>query len=153
MRLQSAMEFLITYGWAILILIIVIATLYKLGVFSLGSTTPNLCALPADVGCVSAVLVPNGLLTVNIQQATQYTINVIGVGCNSQSTNTMTSRQSQIISIGGNATFAVPCYTNSGAVFNSVVGQIYKGYLIVNYTDLTTGFQHTVVGTLIQTVS
>ena len=34
---QSAMEYLMTYGWAILIVIVVVAALYGMGVFSLKS--------------------------------------------------------------------------------------------------------------------
>lgn len=37
MKAQSAMEYLMTYGWAILIVIIVAAALYALGVFNLGT--------------------------------------------------------------------------------------------------------------------
>jgi len=33
-KAQTAMEYLMTYGWAILIIIVVIAALYSLGVFS-----------------------------------------------------------------------------------------------------------------------
>lgn len=33
---QSAMEYLMTYGWAILIVIVVVAALYALGVFQVG---------------------------------------------------------------------------------------------------------------------
>ncbi len=33
-RLQSAMEYLMTYGWAILIIAIVLAALFSLGVFN-----------------------------------------------------------------------------------------------------------------------
>ena len=55
-RLQSAMEFMVTYGWALIILAVVLATLYQLGVFN--QHPPNLCALPADVGCISATMFP-----------------------------------------------------------------------------------------------
>jgi len=36
---QAAMEYLMTYGWAILIVIIVVAALYAMGVFNVGSGT------------------------------------------------------------------------------------------------------------------
>jgi len=36
-KAQTAMEYLMTYGWAILIIIVVIAALYSLGVFSVKS--------------------------------------------------------------------------------------------------------------------
>ena len=37
---QAAMEFLMTYGWAIVIMLIALSALYYLGVFS-GGCTPN----------------------------------------------------------------------------------------------------------------
>jgi len=36
---QAAMEYLMTYGWAILIIIVVVAALYAMGVFKIGRTT------------------------------------------------------------------------------------------------------------------
>ncbi|MDE1823144.1 MAG: LamG domain-containing protein [Candidatus Micrarchaeota archaeon] len=40
-RLQSAMEYLMTYGWAILAIAIVMVSLYSLGIFSLGNLQPT----------------------------------------------------------------------------------------------------------------
>jgi len=41
---QTAMEYLMTYGWAILIIIVVVAALYAMGVFSIkGSVTCSPC--------------------------------------------------------------------------------------------------------------
>lgn len=39
-KAQTAMEYLMTYGWAILIIIVVVAALYAMGVFRLGGTIP-----------------------------------------------------------------------------------------------------------------
>ena len=41
MRAQSAMEYLMTYGWAILIIAIVLAALFQLGVFSSNTFAPK----------------------------------------------------------------------------------------------------------------
>ncbi len=41
-KLQSAMEYLMTYGWAILIICIVVAILFYLGVFNSVSLKPKL---------------------------------------------------------------------------------------------------------------
>ena len=41
MRAQSAMEYLMTYGWAILIIAIVLAALFQLGVFSSSTFAPK----------------------------------------------------------------------------------------------------------------
>ncbi|MFQ5531800.1 MAG: hypothetical protein ACE5ES_04255 [Candidatus Nanoarchaeia archaeon] len=50
-RGQAAMEFLMTYGWAILAAVIVIAALAAFGVFSPGSLTPTVCTLSQPFGC------------------------------------------------------------------------------------------------------
>ncbi|RLI98247.1 MAG: hypothetical protein DRO99_01185 [Candidatus Aenigmatarchaeota archaeon] len=41
-KAQAAMEYLMTYGWAILIVIIVVAALYAMGVFT--ATSPVACS-------------------------------------------------------------------------------------------------------------
>ena len=43
MRAQSAMEYLMTYGWAILIIAVVLGALFSLGVFSTGSFLGSEC--------------------------------------------------------------------------------------------------------------
>ena len=39
-KAQAAMEYLMTYGWAILIIVVVIAALYAMGVFRTRTTVP-----------------------------------------------------------------------------------------------------------------
>jgi hypothetical protein len=49
---QTAMEYLMTYGWAILIIMIVVVVLFYLGVFNLGSTISQ-CTFPPGFTCVA----------------------------------------------------------------------------------------------------
>jgi uncharacterized protein (UPF0333 family) len=49
---QAAMEFLMTYGWAILAAVIVIAVLASFGVFSPSKYVPQTCIMSAPFGCV-----------------------------------------------------------------------------------------------------
>ena len=48
---QAAMEFLMTYGWAILAAVIVIAVLASFGVFSPDKYIPTSCVIEAPWGC------------------------------------------------------------------------------------------------------
>lgn len=57
MRLQSAMEYLMTYGWAILIIAVVLGAIYSLGLFNGTSLAPR--SQPGSC----QVLRPNGALT------------------------------------------------------------------------------------------
>ena len=70
---QSAMEYLMTYGWAILIISIVLASLWSLGVFSSTPTSGSGAACVGTVGylCGTPVLESNGLLLTSIGQTSQ----------------------------------------------------------------------------------
>ncbi|MBU1204105.1 MAG: hypothetical protein KKG60_03505 [Nanoarchaeota archaeon] len=59
---QSAMEFVITYGWAVLIVIIAFGILFYLGVFS--SKAGNACTSPAPLSCRDVKLENDGALTI-----------------------------------------------------------------------------------------
>lgn len=50
-RGQAALEFLMTYGWAILAAIIAIGVLAYFGVFSPGKYMPNACIINNPFGC------------------------------------------------------------------------------------------------------
>ena len=45
------MEFLMTYGWAILAAVIAIGVLAYFGVFSPGKSLPDICTINAPLGC------------------------------------------------------------------------------------------------------
>ena len=68
-RAQSAMEYLMTYGWAILIIAVVLASLFSLGVFSAGGSLGTACIAGSGFLCSSPLLHSN-TLTVTVGQAT-----------------------------------------------------------------------------------
>jgi hypothetical protein len=56
LRGQAAMEYLVTYGWALLALFIVIALLLSSGAFSISSYASQECAFQPDLPCPSFIL-------------------------------------------------------------------------------------------------
>lgn len=52
-RAQAALEFLMTYGWAILVVIIAISSLAYFGVLSPDKFLPEKCVLPPGLACLS----------------------------------------------------------------------------------------------------
>ncbi|MBI3033676.1 hypothetical protein HYY72_00780 [Candidatus Woesearchaeota archaeon] len=50
-RGQAAMEFLMTYGWAILVVLVVIGALAYFGVLSPDTLLPEKCTMPLQVTC------------------------------------------------------------------------------------------------------
>ncbi|MCL4403193.1 MAG: hypothetical protein M1500_03780 [Candidatus Marsarchaeota archaeon] len=153
LRAQSAMEYLTTYGWAILIIAVVLSAMYVLGLFSPSSYVNNECIFPAEFSCLSSFIAQNGILTINLEQSTSSPINITALGCNDQGTLTnMQPYSPQMnVQIGSNTTLSVQCYAN-GTAFSSGLGGVYKGDMILNYTDLQTGFSHTIIGQLVAKV-
>lgn len=50
-RAQAAMEFLMTYGWAILVVLAAISALAYFGVLSPGKFLPSSCLLESGLSC------------------------------------------------------------------------------------------------------
>jgi len=162
MKAQSAMEYLVTYGWAILIIGIVISTLYALGIFSLKNYVNTFCVFPADFSCLNSYLFPNGNFIINIVQSTSTPINITSIAC---STNMIPSNiivfvptANQIYmniganyTISGNGIATLKCFSGS-TVFNSSLGSVYSGYVIINYTSVVTGFPHMIIGQITEKV-
>jgi hypothetical protein len=146
------MEYLVTYGWAILVVAVIVVVLYSFGVFT--RTQPqNECLFSSEFGCLNSEMYADGGLVINMQQATATRINITAIGCNTNdTTNHMISLHPPVtldvngnISIGGNATTALHCYSN-GTIYTTQSSSVFHGYVIINYTNLQTDVQHTVVG-------
>jgi len=80
-RAQAAIEFLMTYGWAVLIILAVIAVLFYLGVLNTGNSAAKSCAFPAGFTCAEFSVDDSGRLYLDLGQATGRTITVTGIGC------------------------------------------------------------------------
>lgn len=81
---QAAMEFLMTYGWAILAAIVAIAVLAYFGVFSPSTYAPTICIMSAPLGCDidSVVLVNDGGTGGLVDNVTIYIANGAGESIN-----------------------------------------------------------------------
>jgi hypothetical protein len=116
---QAAMEFLMTYGWAILAAVIAIAVLAYFGVFSPGKSMPSICTLNAPLGCEEMAMGANSL-TMVVRNGAGDSIEVYGLnvsGCNgaeAQWAGTMTDGSST--GIGLNCTAGDISSKFSGAI-------------------------------------
>ncbi|MFH1470763.1 MAG: hypothetical protein ABIF01_03375, partial [Candidatus Micrarchaeota archaeon] len=109
-RGQAAMEYLMTYGWAILVIVIVLAALLYLGVFNLAGKTPDLCQFQVGLQCSSFRLdASDDNLSLTIINGYQEKINITQAACRQQGTPTtwtefdphvsISAQQSQTINI------------------------------------------------------
>ena len=76
LKAQAAMEYLMTYGWAILIVVIVAAALFALGIFS--PPTGSRCVGFANIGCPAEWQLDSGTddLIVVLKNGAGQTINI-----------------------------------------------------------------------------
>jgi len=170
---QTAMEYLMTYGWAILIIMVVLAVLFYLGVLNPSGLTPNQCTFPAGVTCVTYKLEAiTGKLNLDIGQGTGKTIRVDGVFCTSNSTSNFTpsalgktiaySPLANVTITSGSHAYVgktglagglgnVTCTNTEGAALTTdqtAMGTQYIGRVYINYTEVDTGLTRIAVGTL-----
>lgn len=86
-KLQSAMEYLMTYGWAILIIAVVLGALFSLGVFNTGSLLGTSCIAAPGFLCQNPVLGTTGNLVMTIGQSTGSAFYNVGLGCAATATS------------------------------------------------------------------
>ncbi len=148
LKLQSAMEYLMTYGWAILLIAIVAGVIFGSGLLNPASATSSFCSLEAGFSCEQYYMYANGILSVSVLQTTSGPLTVTAIGCNTNATQITTANvPATTLQIDQNSTFDVQCMAG-GSQFSGSIGQLFTGHLQINYTDITTGFPQTVFGSV-----
>ncbi len=130
-RSQSATEYLMTYGWAILIIAIVTGAFYSMGAFSTALSGPSACIAITGYLCNDPVLYSSGALKVGFGQVGSGPITVTGSACTRNSTITsINPTPSTLVEPGesGYITFVCP-------LADSAVGSHFSGYLWIEYSD------------------
>ncbi len=78
-RSQSALEYMMTYGWAIVVIVIVAGVLYSLGIFSPASSLSSTVTGFSNLGSVTGECTANGVLRISLGDSTGYPINITSV--------------------------------------------------------------------------
>ena len=146
---QAAMEFLMTYGWAILVVIAAIAALAYFGVLDPARLLPERCQFPAGMDCVDKA----NILTTNVELALR---NNVGFGISVTDANTTSCTGVSEIAVGVNGPYAAIANTSvsNNEVYrvrlttcaNGNVGDKFDSQITVSYTNSETGLAHNAVG-------
>ena len=166
---QSAMEYLMTYGWAILVIIIVIAVLFYIGVLNPRNVTPSTCTFPPGISCASYKLIEgsnplkSGNLELTLGQALGHPISITGLVCtqetgapsnwdvsgfNTSSPIPIPIGEARKVS-GSDVNQQIYCLDSNGNRVQppqSQLGEFYKGKLWIRYSETDTNTERTVVG-------
>jgi len=132
-KAQTAMEFLMTYGWAILIVIAVVAALYAMGVFKLPGRGLGKCSPCFPAGAAVAYIDHNANTL------------VIRVGPSEIETTSVTVGAT---TVDGDATPNLP---GTDITFDAGVGSTLFASdvdVTLTYTDHSSGLAHTTTATL-----
>jgi len=142
LRAQSAMEYLMTYGWAILIIGVVLGVLFSMGVFNSSSLVGTTCRPITGYYCENPVLInTTGQLTLTIGQGTGTTYsNVIAYIVPSGSTFN-TSAPSNSIGILNSGQTVSPTFNLASlpSIKNSLplpVGTVFTGQVWLVYNSV-----------------
>ena len=78
-RSQSALEYMMTYGWAILIIVIVAVILYSMGIFNPSSSISTTITGFSSTPVSSALFTNNGGLSLSVQNSVGYPIEITNI--------------------------------------------------------------------------
>ena len=131
---QAAMEFLMTYGWAILVVLAAIAALAYFGVLSPEKFLPQKCILQPGIACVSHKVTPTSVtLVISNGLGRPITVTNIDVaGCSSAFTEDLVSGKDHTFDIGGSC--------NNGAAKDKFKGDITMSYTEKDYNITKTAY-------------
>jgi len=138
-KAQSAMEYLMTYGWAILIVAVVLGALYSLGVFNGAAFLGTSCISASGFYCTNPTLSTGGVLTVTIGQATGTTFKNAYLYFVPSGTNFSTSDPGTSIGTlnsGQQVTVSILLGVGSPYPAAYTLGTPISGYLYLQSTDI-----------------
>ena len=126
------MEYLMTYGWSILIIAVVVAALFSLGVFNAGAGGgASSCIGVAGYQCSSPVLSTTGTLSATLGQIGQ-TITVNAIACTNSTGSPQWQPLSSSVTLGSTQTSSFSFSCPSAGL--GTLGSKFMGYLWIGYS-------------------
>jgi len=136
---QAAMEFLMTYGWAILVVLAAIAALAYFGVLSPDRFLPEKCTMPSGIACLdfryTGTAVEMALQNGAGFDMSGVNVTINGTGCVGTDATTQTT-----LTNGQQATYTITCSPDSGK---------FKGTVTMEYVNQETSMPHVKIGEII----
>jgi len=154
-KAQAAMEFLLTYGWAILVVLVVLGALAYFGVLKPQNLLPDRCGAPSGVVCQDYQLSKAGAVVVNLQNGLGRTIHLIQIDAATPEGLTCTGDLTgQTIANGDSLTLSTTSCTGDPNTLMAKVGAKQKAEYTVTYSyDATGAITHLINGDIFTSVS
>ncbi|MCX6710945.1 MAG: hypothetical protein NTZ02_02535 [Candidatus Woesearchaeota archaeon] len=139
-KAQAAMEFLMTYGWAILVVLVAIAALAYFGVLNPGKFLPKSCTIGAGIACTDFKVMADGSATIIVRN---------GLGSNIESVSmtlggVVATTDPATITDGNTATYVWA----AASLPTGTAGSKYKADIVFTYTAEGSTLSHSETGSL-----
>jgi len=149
-RAQAAMEFLMTYGWAILVVLAAIGALAYFGVLSPGNLLPHKCEFSAGLDCTETPSVSAaGLVQFPLTNSNGYRVHPLTAvpsgdvtGCGAA---TFLQSGAAVTEVPNGESFIV----NIPGCTVPQAGERYSAQVVISYTSNSTGMTHNVNGRIV----
>ena len=130
---QAALEFIMTYGWAILVVLVAIGALAYFGVLSPDKFLPAKCIMPQGVGCVDHKATATSLaITIRNSLGVDITVDAV--------------KAQQCTALGSQGTLSNGASPTTYTLTCVNAGTKYNGAVNITYTNSDTSQQHTAQG-------
>jgi len=140
-RGQSATEFLMTYGWAILVVVVAIAALAYFGVLSPDQFLPEKCTLPPGLACIDHKITTSSV-QLYLQNSMGYDITINSINLTDKS-GCINSSSVDLVN-GAEILYTIGCSSTSGSKFKSDIK--------ISYVNSATNISHSKVGNIVAKV-
>ena len=142
---QAALDFLMTYGWAIALVVIIAAVLFSLGVFDVGNFVGNKAAGFSGVAVKGWNLASDGTFTMKVSNQVGQKISINSITVTNAGTAKNVSGLPVTLSSGADSA----TLSSAAAAFgNSTTGTSYTAQVVIAYTDLNANFNYSTSGTV-----
>ncbi|MBI2549291.1 hypothetical protein HYW21_08130 [Candidatus Woesearchaeota archaeon] len=151
-KAQVAMEFLMTYGWAILIVLTAIAALSYFGVLDLSRFLPERCNFPVGLDCLDkpALDTSNGVMKLALKNNLGFDIEIQNDIDGTDDCNTVASANLTIDGVP--KTLPLNVTNNDQFIMNIDCGDISEGPfrtdITFTYNNYETGLTHKIAGSI-----
>jgi hypothetical protein len=144
---QAALDFLMTYGWALVLIAICTAALYSMGVFDVNTFVGSRASGFSQITVTDWSLGADGALLLKLKNNAGTDVNVTLINATYQSQNALYNATAPIQNGQMSGTVAV------GSFSSMPKGTGYTIRIGMEYTDLATGYSYVDSGTLMGRVA
>jgi hypothetical protein len=147
---QAALEYLTTYGWAFLVVLVAIGALIYFGIMNPARFAPNSCTTSTDFRCVDYVLKAGaiGAVKIKIANAMSKPVQFDSFSCIFEDGTTIAGTTSDGPEWGPNKNFEFTCSGSNPLE----AGEKGKVKIEIKYKKTADGYIHTSKGTIIANV-